>query len=449
MDPKFNPNSCPRILSRRVVKIPFPASWVLFFGCALFVFCAAFFTAGCGSDPRLTIMLGGAPREISEWEEVLADFQAKTGVRVEIMRSTTDTGARKQALLLALRGRCSDPDLLLVDVGWIGQFAASRWLEPLGSLGIATEPFFPAIIQRADTWEGRPIGVPLYVDGGLLYYRKDLLEKHGFASPPTTWEELASMAGVVQAGERSSDPNFWGFVWQGAQYEGLSCVALEFMSSAGGGFQGEGAALSLFGHANERAWTFMADLVNRFKVSPPNTFTEMKEEEVRLHFQNGHALFERNWPYAWSLHQAADSPVRGKVGMVPLPAFPGGSPASTLGGWHLAISRFSDRPTEAAKLLSWLVSAETQRRFAINLGWNPGRMDLYDDPELGKVRPGLSALREAFERAVPRPGVPQYSELSAILQKHLNAALAGRITPAEALIRADREFQAVGKAYEN
>lgn len=381
------------------------------------------FLIGCGTPERLTFMVGGAPNEISCWEKVLADFARETGTQVDLIRQTTDSDQRKQGILLALRGKNADPDVMLLDVGWIGQIAASEWLEPLESYGVDADSFFPSIVTLADTYQGRLIGLPLYVDGGLLYFRKDLLEKYGFPVPPTSWDNLKIVAKTIQEKERAGNPNFWGFVWQGAQYEGLTCNALEYFVSAGGGFIDEKGVSVIDSAANLKALTFMKDLIQTEKISPPNTFTDMKEEEVRQVFHQGNALFERNWPYAWSLHQATDSPVRGKVGLTSLPGFDDRKGASTLGGWHIVVSRFSDKKKEAVAFLKFVTSPSLQKMFALELGWNPGRMSVYDDDAVLVKNPALGPLKQAFLNAVPRPCLPCYSEIALILQKHLNAAM--------------------------
>ncbi|MBU1106168.1 MAG: extracellular solute-binding protein, partial [Candidatus Riflebacteria bacterium] len=198
---------------------------------------------------------------------------------------------------------------------------------------------------------------------------------------------------------------------------------------------------------NIEALQYMCELLNKQPISPPNTFTDMKEEEVRMFFHNGNALFERNWPYAWGLHNAADSAVRGKVGIAPLPGFAPGKSASTLGGWHIVMSRFSDKKPEAAALIKYLTSTAVQKQLSLNLGWNPGRIDVYDDPELLAANPALKDLKQVFHNAVPRPIIPYYSNVSQILQKHISAALANRSTPEESLKRAQTEVLELMKSY--
>jgi len=304
------------------------------------------------------------------------------------------------------------------------------------------------MIQFADRYEGSLVALPVYVDAGLLFYRKDLLDKYSYPAPPETWKDLAEMAGRIQRGERAGNPDFWGFVWQGAQYEGLVCDFLEFALSEGGGLVDAEGNLTLDTPANVRALELMRALIAEYKISPPNTYTEMKEEEVRSVFQMGNALFERNWPYAWGLHQAEGSSVKDKVGIALLPKGSGGRHASALGGWHIGMSASSDNKEESWRLIEFIVSRPTQLGFALNLGWNPARQDLYDSAELLERAPHLVTLKEVFATATPRPNVPYYSLLSRVLQAEVNAALAGVIEPAAALERAEQEGLNTVRTYE-
>lgn len=233
-------------------------------------------------------MVGGAPNELAFFESVLASFTLDTGIKVTMIRQSTDSTQRKQGILLALRGNRPDPDVMLLDVAWIGQVAASQWLEPLDSYAVDKNAFFQSVINLADTWQQELIGLPLYIDGGLLYYRKDLLEKYGFNGPPQTWDELIKMSQKVMEAERSQNPNFWGYVWQGAQYEGLICNALEVFASNRGGFFSDLADPVIDQQANIDGLTLMSDLIHKYSISPPNTFTDMKEEEVRQVYRFSH-----------------------------------------------------------------------------------------------------------------------------------------------------------------
>jgi len=393
---------------------------------------------GCEKrEEKLTIAVGGAPEEVSYWEELIENFEKEKGIKVDLIRQPTDTDLRRQGLVVALSSKKPDPDVFLMDVAWLGQFISSGWLAELE--GFDTEPFFPEVL-RVDRVEEKLYALPVYVDCGVLYYRRDLLEEFG-CKVPERWEELVDCSLKVQKVMRKRIGDFYGFVWQGAQYEGLVCTFLEFSTSAGGNLE------NLVSEENIRALTFMRDLIHRYKVSPPNTYTEMKEEEVRIYFQSGRALFERNWPYAWKLHNSPESPVKGKVNVSILPRFEGGRHASCLGGWHIGISRYSDRKREALELLRFIVSKEVQKKLALNLGCNPGRTDVYEDSEIRERLPHLGVVGEACSYAVSRPPLPYYTRFSEVLRKYVNAAIGGRISPEEALKRASEEIEGLKRLY--
>jgi multiple sugar transport system substrate-binding protein len=257
---------------------------------------------------------------------------------------------------------------------------------------------------------------------------------------------LRQQATMVQTKMRQHDPDFYGFVWQGRQYEGLMTNFQEFAGAEGGFVVDDqaGTRVVLDRPQNLAALRFMHDLIWTYKLSPTFTYTEMQEEETRLLFQTGGALFERNWSYAWALHQSPESPVRGKA--LP-PAPPGGERTSALGGWHIGISVFSDVQDLALKFVTYVCSYPVQKRMVLRLGWNPGRRDLYTDPEVLQRAPHLQVLQKALQIATPRPLLPYYPQLSVIAQRWINRVLAGKADAATALREADREIAALLARY--
>ena len=227
--------------------------------------------------------------------------------------------------------------------------------------------------------------------------------RYGFA-PPRTWHELVRIAQAIVARE----PGMTGFVWQGKQYEGLVCNALEYVWSNGGAVLRDGRVV-VDSPANREALAFMAALIQPFEVTPPSV-TTATEEPSRLVFGQGRAVFLRNWPYAWGLFERAGSPVRGKVGVTVLPHFPGNTSAAALGGWQLAVNRHSKRQDAAAKLVAFLTAAEAQRALALAYGFQPTRVALYRERATarraalplragGHLRRGTAAPRDSAIRA--------------------------------------------------
>lgn len=409
--------------------------------------------AGCGSvedDPRLTFWVGGAPQEVDYWETLVDEYERRSGLTVEVIRQPSATEQRKQGLVTALASRRPDPDVFLMDIIWIVQFVRSGWLEILDDYFedgvLQPQTFFDRVIESVDRHDGRYFALPAFLDVGVLYYRTDLLARHGFSGPPATWDMLLEQSLKIQAAERDRNPNFNGFVWQGAQYEGLVCTFLEFVATHGGGIL-RNEAVDLGQEGNLEALRFMQDLIREHRVSPLNTYTEMREEEVRRAFQRGNALFERNWLYAWSLHQQSGSNVRGNVGMAPLPHAPGHGTAAALGGWHLGISQYSDAKDQAWKLLEYLLSKEVQKKLLTDLSWYSCRKDVYADPEVLQKVGNVEQLQRIVSHAVNRPDLAYYDHISRIIQRYVNDSLAGKIDPRRALGTMQQKIDRIEETY--
>ncbi|MCK4936647.1 MAG: ABC transporter substrate-binding protein [Elusimicrobiales bacterium] len=409
------------------------------------------FTACAKKTPELVFSVGGAPNELDFWEEIISDFEKEKGIKVRILRQPTDSDQRRQGILIPMKAKIENPDIFLMDIAWIPQFAASNWLLPLDEYvqrdKYSLKPFWKNILDLSDTYKNNIVALPVYIDAGVLYYRKDLLKKYGFQNPPSTWSEFLKISKKIQKAEREKNSSFFAFVWQGAQYEGLICNFLEFASLDGGGFSFTGK-LKINTPANIKAADFMKDLINKWKLSPPNTYTDMKEEQVRMFFQSGNALFERNWPYAWGLHQSDNSEIKGKVAIAALPYFKGGKSVSTLGGWHIGISRFSDSKDEAWAFMKYVVSKKVQKSFCLKLGWNPARKDVYSDAEILKKYPHFKDLKNVFGNASPRPAIPYYTQVSDVLQRHINSIVAGKTDSKEAFNQAEFEIKNIIERYE-
>jgi multiple sugar transport system substrate-binding protein len=277
---------------------------------------------------------------------------------------------------------------------------------------------------------------PWYVDAGMLYYRQDLLDKYGFA-PPTTFDELVHIAKIILAGE--NDPALHGFIWQGRQYEGLVCTALEFIWGNGGDVIDSSGRMAIADSPAVEALAFMRRLLEE-KISPPLVTTAI-EELTRHVFGNGRAVFMRNRPYAWSLMQTEESAVRGKVGITVMPHFKDGKSAATLGGWQLGVNRFSRHQDAAVKLVKFLMRRESQKFIALHTGLKPAWKDLYDDPELRAAQPFVVSLLPVMMPARPRPVTPYYLMMSQILQAEFSAIITGIKSPEKGLSEAREQIE--------
>lgn len=351
------------------------------------------------------------------------------GIRVVDETMPWDSGQQRELFAIGLAGKSSSFDVLGLDVVWIAEFARAGWLAELGPWFDAGERrrFLPATIQAASYGSG-VYAVPWFADAGLLYYRKDLLAKHGHRAPDT-WQELSRIAEDVL--RREGDPSLAGFVWQGKPYEGLVCNALEFLASNGVRLVDEAGRWAVDEAKAEEALGAMSGLLKR-GVSPELVLAA-DEETARHIFGEGHALFMRNWPYALGLLQKPGSLMQGKTAIAPLPRFAGHESVATLGGWFLGVNGFSKNREAAYRLAAFIASAEVQRLAYDRIGYLPTRAELYRDPELLRGHPELKDLERILAGARPRPVTPRYRELSDALQSEVSAVLAELKSPRQAV----------------
>lgn len=373
----------------------------------------------------LSIACGALGMELRLCQEAAEDWARRTGNHVSVVNTPNSSSDRFSLYLQLLASHAPDIDVLQIDVVWTGMLA-SHLADLKPELGETTKGMFPALVAN-DTVDGRLVAIPWYMDVGVLYYRRDLLEKYGLA-PPDTWEALTAAARTVQDGERASgDGRLWGYVFQGKAYEGLTCNALEWVASRRGGtFIDEERQITA---DNPRAVEAIRMAASWVGAISPRGVLNYDEEAARGVFQTGNAVFMRNWPYAWALAQAPDSPVHGKVGIIALPK--GGADgihAGALGGWQLAVSRYSRHPKEAIDLVRHLTSAAVQKDRAVRGAYNPTIISLYEDAEVLKANPFYRDLLPSFLSAVPRPARQagaRYNQVSDAIWRATHGALAG------------------------
>ncbi len=383
-------------------------------------------------EERLSFIVLASERPV--WIPIAESFRASQGVAVDLVEGPNATDLRESQYTAALLAGDESFDLVYMDVTWTSKFASAGWLVPLDELfpDGDLEKLLPSAVA-AGRFRGRLYRVPVRTDVGFLYYRRDLLEAAGLA-PPRSFTGLLATARALQ-----SPPELWGFLWQGSQYEGLVCVFLEVLHGFGGFWVDEKTReVGLDRPPAIAALEFLRRCRSEERISPPGV-TSLKEDESRRLFQDGRAVFLRNWPYAFRLAQAPDSPVRGKIGVGLMVHAPGSSGGAALGGWGFGISRFSRRPRLAAEFVRHAVSLESQRLLCRDTGYAPALAAAYSDPELLAANPLLAEIRRIHESAVARPAIPRYALASDILQRHLSACLAGLAPADRALADAARE----------
>ncbi|POZ93701.1 ABC transporter substrate-binding protein [Petrotoga halophila] len=380
----------------------------------------------------ITMTAGAVGRELEALTEQVQMFMEENpDITVNILPMPNSSTDRHDLYVTYLASGTPDPDVLQLDVIWPAEFAPFLvdLTDDYNYFGL--DGFFPGTVA-SNTTEGRLVAVPWFTDAGILYYRKDLLEKYGY-DVPKTWDELYTAAKDI-----SEKEGIEGFVWQGARYEGLTCDVMEFVHSFGGEIMKDGEVVvddPEYYDNNVAAITFMDKLIEE-GVSPAGVTTYMEEEARRI-FQNGDAVFMRNWPYAWPLANAPESPVAGKVDITVLPKGPApdGRNSATLGGWNLGINANSS-PAEveaSKKLIKFLVSKDQQVYKAVNAGQTPTMIEAYNDPRTIEANPFYSDILDVFLNAEPRPISPIYSEISYEIQVAVHEVLTQQAEPEEAL----------------
>ncbi len=389
---------------------------------------------GSAQAADLSIVSGDTGNGLAFLRSQLDKFEAETGNKVTVVPMPSSTSDQFGQYRLWLAAGNTDIDVYQTDVIWAPQLA-DQFLDLTDAAKDVVGAHFPSIIE-SQTVDGKLVALPAFTDAPALFYRKDLLEK--YSKPvPTTWDEMAATAKEIMDAERTAgNPDMYGFVFQGNAYEGLTCNALEWVKSSGGGQIVEvDGTISInnpqAAAAIDRAATWIGT------ISPEGNLA-YQEEESRGVWQLGNSVFMRNWPYAYALSGGDDSAVKGKFDVAPLPAGEGegAGSAATLGGWNVAVSKYSPDPEEAIKLALFLASPEVQKERAINQSNLPTIEALYDDADVLKASPFMANWKEIFQNAVPRPSAPtkvKYNEVSSLFWSAVHNTLSGNGTAAENL----------------
>jgi multiple sugar transport system substrate-binding protein len=268
-------------------------------------------------------------------------------------------------------------------------------------------------------------------DLGILYYRTDII-----TTPPTTFADLTSMA------QSSLSKSKIGYVWQGAQYEGVVCDFVEVLAGYGGSVLDPNNSKSVTVNSPQ-AVQALTEMVGWVGTISPVAITTYQEEDCRQAFQNGDATFMRNWPYAYSLgNDSSKSNVAGKFDINALPYGGSGTVGhSCVGGWNMAINAFTKNTDAAWTFMQYILGADAQKTLAIKGSFTPALKSVYDDPDVRSAQPLFTKLQPILQNSLPRPVSPVYTDLSNIIQTNVHQALTKSSTPADALSAMQSQLQ--------
>ena len=379
--------------------------------------------------------------EGGRWTRAVAEEWAqKTGNKLEYISRPNDASATLQLFQQYWAAKSPDVDVFMVDVIWQGIAGPHAVDLKKYFKDDEIKAFFPRIIEN-NTVKGKLVSIPWFTDAGLLYYRTDLLQKYGYSGPPKTWDELAEMAKKIQDGERQAGKaDFQGFVFQGKASESVTCNAVEWVYSYGGGSIVEpDKKVTINNPKAIKALETAKGWVGT--ISPPGV-TTYGEEEARNIWQAGNAAFMRNWPYAYSLGQDPKSAIAGKFDVTVLPkGGADGKNAACLGGWQLMVSAYSKAPDAAADLVHYLTSEELQKKHAVDISLLPTLPALYADSDVLAKNPFYKNLLDVLKNAVARPSTvtgADYNQLSTAFFQNVNKVLTGGTTAQDAVSQVEK-----------
>ncbi|MCP4347138.1 MAG: ABC transporter substrate-binding protein [Desulfobacterales bacterium] len=374
-------------------------------------------------------------KKVEEWEKM-------TGNRVQMYEDSYLSSGRLGSVRQVFYKKSDVIDLLAIDVVWPGMLT-----EHL----IDLKKYIPEsqikthlkshVVNYTDS-KGHLLAIPYFTDFGLLFYRTDLLEKYGF-SIPQTWDELKKTALNILKKENNS--KLAGYVWQGKSYEGLTCNALEWIDSYNGG-----TIVDVDGNItinNPNAINAFETAKSWIGTITPEEVRNYAEFDSHMKFRAGEAVFLRNWPYVWSIVNNKDCPIRNKVGVAMLPkGGDDGKHSSTLGGWGLAVSKYSRHPEVTIELLCFLTTESFQIGSAIETGNNPTISSAYKNSKLLKKRPIMKEMYSSFTKAVPRPSTvtaKKYSKVSIKFWEVVSSILFEEVSTKDALEKLERDLKRI------
>ena len=381
----------------------------------------------------LTMLMQG--QDIANWKPFVKEFEQKNPkIRIDLIEGPFDTNLVENLYTSAFLLGESPYDIINMDIVWVPKFAAAGWVRDLTDKISPKQlsKFIPGNVEGG-RYRGKLYRIPHASDAGMLYYRKDILEQAGITAPKT-FEDMAKISQNLQKQGKVT----WGYLWQGKQYEGVSAMFVEVLSGFGGFWANpQTFEVGLDKPEAIKAVEFLKNTIAS-SISPPGV-TTYGEEETRLLFQNGKALFLRNWPYVWKLANTEGSKVRGKIAIEPMLSSIGKTGGSCLGGWGWGIAKTSKHPEQAWKAIQYLTSEETQRKFILETGLVPSYKSLFTNKEIVAKYPHYPQLLKVVERPALRPPIAQYAQASDILQRYLSSAFTGRMSAEQAMKSAASE----------
>lgn len=378
----------------------------------------------------LRVFSGGQNQRPDLMRKLFDEYQkANPNIKIDIETGGATSELQRQYLSTVLSAKDSAIDIYMIDIVNPAQYFNAGWLEPLDAYvgGPAAMKAYLPVYTQANIVNGKVAALPGFADAMFMYYRKDLLDKYGIKEPKT-WDELAVAAKKITDGEKS--PNLQGLSIQGAPIEGAVCTFLLPYWSQGKAFNDASGKLTLDKEAAVKGMDMWLGLVDKGVIK--KNVAEVKTPDTANEFKAGQVAFAISWGFAWDRFQTdADTQVKGKVGVMPLPTMAGGKSATCVGGFQWSVSAFSKSKAESAKLVQFLASPATSKFLAVEGSLMPTIQSVYTDPEVLKAVPWFKDAANVVITGQGRPLSPRYGEVSDAVRTNTSAILARTKTPAE------------------
>ena len=379
----------------------------------------------------LRVFSGGANQRPDLMRKLFDQYQAKNpGVKIDIETGGATSELQRQYLSTVLNAKDSAIDIYMIDIVNPAQYFGAGWLEPLdayiGKPADVLKPYLP-VYATSNVVDGKLAAMPAFADAMFMYFRKVLLDKHG-VKEPTTWDELAAAAAKIQKAE--GNPNLQGLSIQGAPIEGAVCTFLLPYWGQGKDFNDAAGKMTLDKAAATKGLTQWLSMVDQGVIK--KNVAEVKTPDTVNEFKAGQVVFAINWGFAWDrFKDDADSTVKGKVGVMPLPAMAGGKSATCVGGWQWAVSAFSKNKQAAANLVKFISSPEASKFLAVEGSLLATYQSVYTDADVVKAVPWFKDAANVVIAGKSRPISKDYGQVSDVIRTTTSAVLARTKTPAE------------------
>jgi multiple sugar transport system substrate-binding protein len=389
---------------------------------------------GCRSsdEPRTRVDFWAIGSEVEKIGELFDEFR-RENPDIEVRIQQIPWSAAHEKLLTAFAGDAT-PDVCQLGNTWIPEFATLGALEPLDSYiarskSVDQKDYFPGL-WKTNELDSHVYGIPWYADTRLLFYRKDILARAGWNSPPRTWSEwLAAMRAV-----KKLNPQWYAILMPTNEWEHLSILGMQ----AGSQLLRDDGRYANFNTAEfKRAFKFYAALYDE-GLAPIDT----KEQSANYweEFARGHFAMYITGPWNIGEFRLRLPPeLQDKWGTAPFPKPDGAKfSVSQAGGSGLAIFKNSRNREAAWRLVEFLSGPKQLVRFYQLTGNLPPRESAW---KLGQIAndPPVAAFHEQLEHVVPLPRLPEW-ELIATTQiaRAVQAVVAHQKTVEEAVADLDR-----------